>query len=51
MIPVIRPIVINNDILKMKQKMTNKNCEIDMVDHLHLDMCNPNKCLLNSVEL
>lgn len=31
--------------------MTNKSREIDMVGHLHVDMCNQNKFLLNGVEL
>lgn len=40
-----------NDGLKARRKMTNKSREIDLLGHLHLDMCNQNKFLLNGVEL
>lgn len=40
-----------NEGLKARRELTNKSREIDMLGHLHVDICNQNKFMLNGVEL
>ena len=40
-----------NDGLKKRRVFTKKSRRVDMIGHLHVDVCNQNKFLLNGVEL
>ena len=41
----------NNAGLKWRRSYTNKSKYVDMVGHLHIDLCNQDKFLLNGVEM
>src|SRR5436190_13531721 len=41
----------NNAVLKWRRTYTNKSRDGDMVEHLHIDLCNQDKFLLNGVEM